>query len=1381
MNYPKSSKVKWFKRAAATCLAGLFLALSVPIQAFAADASITITARQYAAITNCVGTNYTHASGIFHAGSGTYYCVEPDKNTPTSNTQYTLVGKNEAGFSGVPISMNWMFRCIKEGNEIAQSSEYNGLTEDMKAFAVHAATTAEGNSSMLKAHTAVGGNGGNSKFTWLTKEQTALFIRLAQATFNKAKTSSLTPTDNDAIFVYKTSNSNTQKICVLEHPLIWEEQGAIEVYKTDENGAGLAGAEFAIYKNNQFYLTLGPTNVNGYACTDKVLDLGTYRVVETRFPENYTDNGTTSWTVTVNSSTVPARVGGNAGVVNVLKKGGIAIRKADEAGNTLSGVKFGVFTDYGCTNRIAEIETDGNGIAYYGVSNGSYTLRHGDTYYFKETAPKSSAYIPVDTVYPVTVVHSTITYGNGNSEVINNVKRGSLEVIKTSEDNMVAGIQFRLTGTSDVGEPVDMTATTDASGKAVFENVLVGSNYTIEEVNTLQKYVVPSVLNTTIQWNNRSSASFRNVLKKWNLRVTKRDTEMGAAQGDATLAGAVYGIYENGVLRDTYTTDANGSFSTKTYICGDNWTLKEITPSNGYLLDETEYPIGASAGEFTVENNSLELTVREKVKMGRIAITKHTEDGFSNNEIPEAGAKFEVFLKSAGSYANAKETERDIIEADDRGLATTKDLPYGRYTVKQIYSWEGRELKEPFDVTIQDNDQEYYFIVNNPIFKSLVRIVKKDTESGSVIPLAGAGFKVYKQDGTLITQTVVYPAPATIDTFYTNEQGYLIMPQPLPYGKYYVVETQAPEGYVLNNGKVYFEVSKNHLTEAAGNTFVEVSVYNTAQKGRITVEKRGEVFVGVTRTDADPVLIIPVFAERALAGATFTVTAKRDVVTPDGTLRAHAGEIVATITTDASGVATTAPLYLGIYEIREITAPAGYVLNTVVDEVELRYADQTVAVQTKNVTKTNDRQKVFVRFVKAMEADTRYNIEEAYREVRFGLYANEDIVGVDGAVLPKDSLIAIAGIDKNGNGQFEADVPFGKYYVQEIQTNAYFTTDLTKYALTASPESSDKGIVNITVNNGEAIQNRLRKGALRIIKTFEGTQIPMQGIPFRITNEALGFDQTYYTNENGQIVLEDLIATNYTVRELECDKNIKFVLITDTEVAVPEDEEITVTMNNKYKRGALKVIKTFEGKTTVLKGVPFRITCDELDYDETVETDENGEILLENLVVGTYVVQELGCDATEQFVLSDATEVEVSADRISELTLRNLYKRGSIKIIKHFEGQDKPVKGVPFRITNDEFGFDKVYYTDENGMILVDGLIIGTYKITEESCDANKDYILAAASEVQVAENETVEVSVDNRKSPKTGDTTSYPAMVGLVVASAATCGLVVSRKKKRA
>ena len=282
----------------------------------------------------------------------------------------------------------------------------------------------------------------------------------------------------------------------------------------------------------------------------------------------------------------------------------------------------------------------------------------------------------IDRYEPQSVQRVTIVSGHTSTVTFNNtLKRGSLEVIKNSEDNLVEGVKFHLYGTSLSGLPVDEYAVTDENGVARFENVLISGEtpYTVEEVDTAVRYVVPESQTAPIEWEKVTSRSFTNILKKFNVTVTKSDAETGTAQGDASLAGAVYGIYKGEELIDTYTTDKNGQFTTDYYICDDDWTIREISPSEGYLLDTTIHHIGAN-------------DVTEQIIKGNIAIIKHTDDGKTQIETPETGATFEVYLKSAGSYDAAKETERDILICDENGFAQTKDLVYGIYTVEQTAS-----------------------------------------------------------------------------------------------------------------------------------------------------------------------------------------------------------------------------------------------------------------------------------------------------------------------------------------------------------------------------------------------------------------------------------------------------------------------------------------------------------------------------------------------------------------------------------------------------------------------------------------------------------------------------------------------------------------------
>ena len=228
----------------------------------------------------------------------------------------------------------------------------------------------------------------------------------------------------------------------------------------------------------------------------------------------------------------------------------------------------------------------------------------------------------------------------------NILKRGSLKVTKTSEDGLVEGMKFHLYGTSLSGIPVDEYAVTDNTGVAMFSDILISGDtpYTLEEVETADRYVVPADQSVTVNWNEVTNATVHNVLKKFRVNVAKTDRETGTPQGDATLAGAVYGIYDGDTLIDTYTTDSNGSFTTKYYVCGDNWTIREITPSEGYLLDETSYHVGAEATLYTVELNDTSNDVTEQVIKGRISIIKHTDDGSTQIETPEEGAEFQVVL-----------------------------------------------------------------------------------------------------------------------------------------------------------------------------------------------------------------------------------------------------------------------------------------------------------------------------------------------------------------------------------------------------------------------------------------------------------------------------------------------------------------------------------------------------------------------------------------------------------------------------------------------------------------------------------------------------------------------------------------------------------------
>ena len=743
----------------------------------------------------------------------------------------------------------------------------------------------------------------------------------------------------------------------------------------------------------------------------------------------------------------------------------------------------------------------------------------------------------------------------------NILKKGSLEVVKTSEDNFNEGVKFHLYGTSLSGASVDLYATTDADGIAKFENVLVSGDkpYTLEEVDTADRYVVPQKQTAPIEWNKVTQRSFDNVLKKWNLTVTKTDAETKTAQGNATLAGAIYGIYDNGKLVDKHTTDKNGSFTTSYYVCGDNWTLKEIEPSEGYLLDETEYHIGSEAKKYTIENNSISIGVTEDILMGKISIIKHTDDGSTKIETPEVGAEFQVYLKSSGSYTKAKESERDTLICDEYGFAETKDLPYGTYTVHQTKGWNGTEFIADFDVFISENNKTYKYLINNASLESYVKIVKVDSETGKQIPYAGAGFQIYDPDGNKVTMKYTYPTVTEIETFYTNSEGYLITPESLPYGKgYSVIEVQAPYGYVLDSTPIYFDITAENTTEENGVTIVKTEKKNTPQKGTITVEKTGEIFSNVTSSGEKEIVYQPEYSLNGLSGAVFEIYADEDITTPDGTVRVKEDTLVDTVITGTNGKATSNEFYLGKYRVVEKTAPYGFVLNKTINHIELTYSGQNEKVTNTSTSFTNDRQKAEINLTKILEQDEKFNIGNngEIRNVSFGLYADEDLKAANGTVIPKDGLLEIITCNEKGKATFTTDLPIGSYYVKEISTDSHYILSEKKYPVVFEYAGQDTATVHISVNDGEPIENEIIYGTIQGLKIDRETGENITGALFglfSITETEFTEETAILTsesNEEGIFTFENVPYGEYIIRELK-----------PAEGYLPNEENYTVTIS----------------------------------------------------------------------------------------------------------------------------------------------------------------------------------------------------------------------------
>jgi uncharacterized surface anchored protein len=999
----------------------------------------------------------------------------------------------------------------------------------------------------------------------------------------------------------------------------------------------------------------------------------------------------------------------------------------------------------------------------------------------------------------VTVVSGQVATVNFN----NVLKRGDLTVTKTSEDGLNEGVTFRLSGTSLSGLAVDEYAVTDSSGVARFDDVLIGTGYVLEEVDTAIRYVVPENQTAAVEWNTVTNKSFHNVLKKWNLTVTKSDNETGTPQGDASLAGATYGIYKGEQLIDTYTTNENGQFVTKYYVCGDDWSLREIEPSEGYLLDESVYHIGAEAKNYTVEYNAIASDVGEQIIKGRIALIKHTDDGDTGLETPEAGAEFEVFLKVAGSYNAAKDTERDYLICDENGFAETKDLPYGIYTVHQVKGWDGRELLPDFDVYIAKNGEVYRYLANNANFESYIKIIKVDAETGKIIPYAGAGFQLYRPDGTLITQSFTYPEPVTIDTFYTNDEGWLITPEKLEYGTgYSLVEVYAPYGYVVNSEPVYFDVVQDASTDEGGIAVIEVIKENVAQKGIIKISKTGEVFSSVTESEG---VYQPVYSVQGLAGAVYEITAAEDIYTLDGTLRYAAGEVVDTITTDNTGLAESKPLYLGKYEIREITAPYGMVLNGETHTAELTYAGQEIEITETAASFYNERQKAAVTLDKILEQNEQFGIgaNGEITAVTFGLFAAEDVTAADGSVIPADGLLEILSVDESGHAVCKTDLPFGSFYFKELSTDEHYILSDEKYPFEFSYMGQDTAIVEIKANDGTAISNDLIYGEIHGLKKDEngnalgGAVIGLfkPDCTEFITENAI---MTAISAEDGSFSFANVPYGNWVVREVEAPTG--FVLLEES-FAVTIDKDgaiIEVEIENTLIRGNVQLTKTDkdypENKLTGAKFAVYRDSNGDKAFDENDEKIgelsevSTGVYEMHDLTYGGYFVKEQ--QAPEGFYLDENSYYFEITEHGKTVTVENEAGKGfvntpqvgSLKIVK--TSSDGKVEGFSFRVTGSN-GYSEVFVTDENGEIFIENLRIGDYTVSEVSDGASAAYVLPADKTASVFEGAvtTVEMHNELRDTPKTGDDRNpalWLSLLGISAAGAAVLGVIGFKKKSK-
>lgn len=984
----------------------------------------------------------------------------------------------------------------------------------------------------------------------------------------------------------------------------------------------------------------------------------------------------------------------------------------------------GVLSNFAVTssNSNLKFSKSGNTLTVYStaVINSAATVTMTKTY---TTVGADIGFVPADQDENQSLVGRLTDPVSASFKV--KTATGNARIVKTSEDGEVEGIKFTLEGNG-----LTYTGVTDSKGVFLKSNIPAGT-YTVTE-ESIDKYVPQKSQTVTVRGGETATVNFDNILKKFRVKVVKSDIEKGQAQGDASLAGAKYGLFKGDELIDTYVTDSNASFVTDYYVCDTDWTLKELESSEGYLVNGTVYKVGADPKLYTVEFNTTENNVTEEVIKGNIAIIKHTDDGSTQIETPEKGAEFQIYLKSAGSFVNADEDERDTIVCDEEGFASSKLLPYGIYTVHQTKGWDGREMIKDFDVFINSDGKTYKFLINNSNFESYVKVVKLDAETGKQIPYAGAGFEIYDSEGHRISMQFTYPEVTEIHTFYTNSEGYLITPETLPYGEYTLVEVEAPYEYVLDSTPIPFTISQENSSTDTGVTVVKVKAQDMPQKGRIEISKTGEVFTSVGMLGGGyvdengnevtfPVTYQPLYEVQGLPGTVFQIYAAEDIVTGDGTVRAYQGELVDEITTDESGKAVSKELYLGKYTVVEKTASDTFYNPNEQYDVELTYAGQTVSVTSTELNLFNERQKVTVSLSKELEQNESFGIgmNDEIKNVQFGVFADEDVTAADGSVIPADSLITYANCDENGNITFNCDLSIGfKWYVKEIATDEHYVLSDEKYAFNTEYQGQEVQTIEIIVNDGEPIENELIYGVIKGLKTDRETTNTIAGALFGLfKNDETEFTEdtailTAESDKDGIFAFENVPFGEWMIKELQPAENY-----------LPNDEIHHITVSEDEQIVEINVVNDM---------IPELKTTATIDGEKEVEVKD--EITIEDIVEYKHLVP--GKEYTIKGVLMDkATNEPFKVDGkeiISEVTFVPEKPNGEVTV---------------------SFTFDARGITQTTELVVFETLYLDGAEI-------------AAHADIE-DEGQTVTITVPEPEIPNTGDTSNRRTLATVMGVSA--------------
>ena len=841
---------------------------------------------------------------------------------------------------------------------------------------------------------------------------------------------------------------------------------------------------------------------------------------------------------------------------------------------------------------------------------------------------------------------------------------------------------------------------------------------------------------------------------------------------DNKVEGITFHITGNGIDGD-YTTGKDGYIRIPGLKPG-TYKVSEKTSSIYTNVRDKTVIVEAGKTAYVLFVNTL--------KKGHLVVTKYTED--------KAEANFTFGLYSTTSDGKVYDTFDDkittYIQGSGYGKASWTELPFWTEDGKElIYVLTEKNAPDRY-VTLgefegsllssaDDNGLMIHLDVENKLKRSSVLIVKKDSESGDNIPLPGTEFQILDSNGNKVILTD--DDGNEIDTFVTDESGQILLPEPLVYGTYQLIETKAPDGYVLDKTPIDFAITEDGAT-------VQVEKQNTVQKGTISISKIGDVFSSVeseenssAEGEKNKKIYSPVFEENSLKGAKFDIIAAEDIYTPDGNLKVEKDTVVDTITTGSDGTATSKKLYLGTYRVVEIEAPEGYVLENGETLVTLEYEGQEIAVTNTGTSFKNNYQQVNITLEKYLESSDKYGIngEDYAQYVKFGLYAAEEITAADGTVIPENGLIETIGLTEDMKAQFNKKLPLGSYYVQEISTDEHYILDDTKYPVNFEYLGQDTAVSEIKINDGKVIDNTFKTGRVEGLKVDADDKSKLSGALIGIFNA----DETDFSEENaietvvsdddGSFNFEEIIFGNYLVKEIESPTG--YVLSDETfPVVISEDGDvIEITIKNEKIRGSVQVKKyDLTNKSKALNGAVFEIFADK-NGNEKFENDTDksygflneigsGIYQLDGVEYGGYFLKETVAPAgyviDENYYYFEIREngeiVNVSNDKSSDKFFNDVI-RGNVNGLKINADDKTELQGALIGL----FDADETEFTEKNAIETVtsdkDGsfkftdIVYGKYKVTE--IEAPEGFVLSEnVYDVNINVNGvTIEITIRNK------------------------------------